>query len=549
MNPITNQLTKLLLLILTGIIAGFPLQGQYHHERWNSIDIQHYCFEIDLNDSCDIISCIAEVEILFKTELPYFNLDLVGLSGEGLGMQIDRITESGDEVSFSHKENLIQLPGDGILEGDTRKYRIQYHGIPSDGLIISENIYGERTFFGDNWPNRARHWLPTVDHPSDKATVEFIVEAPSHYGIVSIGSHTGEIWDEQRIVSHWKSNTPLSTKLMVIGVGPFEVEYLESASGIEVSSWVYPQNREAGFSDYSVAMDPIDFFEKYIAPYPWSKLANVQSKTRYGGMENASCIFYHERTVNGKRDNESLFAHEIAHQWYGDAVSELNWHHIWISEGFATYLTDIFMENKYGRDAFTASMLDEKRQVLEFARKRLAPIVDTTLPVSIRLLNKNAYEKAGWVLHMLRHELGNELFQCCVRTFYNDFKYDNALTDDFLQVVEYLSGRDFKAFFQQWFHTPGHPVLSAAWKHKKGELKVSIEQHQEQHIFDFPLEVRIELNDGTFIDQTLHINKASETFTIPSANEPSGILLDPNTWLLYEEYYSPDEGSSSLPSE
>lgn len=528
--------SRLIALCFATLLAVFPLLGQYHHERWNSLNVQHYCFEIDLNDSSDVIHCIAEVEILFKSEIPYFNLDLVGQSGEGSGMFIDSITEGGKKVAYSQQEMLLQLPGDGISEGDTRKYRITYHGIPSDGLIISENKFGERTFFGDNWPNRARYWLPTVDHPSDKATVEFIVTAPSHYGIVSIGSLTAEVWDEDRITSHWVMNTPLSTKLMVIGVSPFEVDYLESASGIQVSSWVYPQNREAGFSDYSVAIEPMDFFEEYIAPFPWSKLANVQSKTRYGGMENASCIFYHERSVNGKRNNESLFAHEIAHQWYGDAISELNWHHIWISEGFATYLTDIYIENKYGRDAFVASMLEEKRQVLEFARKRLAPVVDTTLPVSIRLLNKNSYEKAGWVLHMLRHELGDELFQCCVRSFYNDFKYDNALTGDFLQVVEYLSGRDFRAFFQQWFHTAGHPVLSANWKYKRGRIELTIVQHQEQHIFDFPLELRIKFDDGTFIDHTLHISKASETFTIDSETKPEEIVLDPETWLLFEAH-------------
>ncbi len=511
------------------------MQGQHHHERCNAIDIQHYRFEIDLNDTSDVISCIAEVEIHFKAEVPGFSLDLVSLSAEGRGMKIDQITENGVEVSYIHEDNLLQLPDNDIAEGETRKYRVEYHGIPADGLIISENKFGDRTFFGDNWPNRARHWLPCVDHPSDKATVEFIIEAPAHYGIVSIGSLTSEVWNDERITSHWEMNIPLSTKLMVIGISPFEVEYLESSSGVPVSTWVYPQNQEAGFKDYNVAIKPMDFFESYIAPYPWSKLANVQSKTRYGGMENASCIFYNEGTVNGNRDRETLFAHEIAHQWYGDAVSELDWHHIWISEGFATYLTDMYIENEHGRDAFTASMLDEKREVLEFAQERLAPIVDTTLPVSIRLLNKNSYEKAGWVLHMLRHELGDELFQCCVRTFYNDFKYDNALTNDFLQVVEYLSGRDFKAFFQQWFHTPGHPVLTAPWDYKKGEVQLTIRQHQEDYLFSFPLEVRVALKDGNFIEQTLHISQRDESFTIPSASKPSGIVLDPNTWLLFEQ--------------
>lgn len=527
-----------LVIFFAGILFWPPLCGQDHQERWSTIDVQHYHFDIKLSDTTDIIFCSAEVEILFKSEVQEFYLDLVNLTPQGRGMKIDRLTDNGDKVSFTQKNNQVRFSGKKNQKGTTRKLLIEYHGIPTDGLIISENKFGDRTFFGDNWPNRAHHWLPVVDHPSDKATVEFVITAPSHYGVVSIGSKTMEIWGEEFITTHWEMNVPLSTKLMVIGVSPFEVDYLESASGIPVSSWVYPQNQEAGFHDFSVAIGPIDFFEKYIAPFPYTKLANVQSKTRYGGMENASCIFYHERTVTGNQNKESLFAHEIAHQWYGDAISELDWHHIWISEGFATYLTDIYIENEYGREAFLASMLDEKRQVLEFARQKLAPIVDTTLPVSVKLLNKNSYEKAGWVLHMLRHELGDELFQCCVRTFYNDFKYDNALTKDFLEVVEYLSGRDFKDFFQQWFHTAGHPVLSAPWKYKRGQVQLTIQQHQNQHLFHFPLDVSIELKDGTVVNQKLIVSQKEETFLIPTQAKATRITLDPESWLLYE-YLTP----------
>ena len=279
-------------LLLAGILSALPSHAQQHQERWSTMDIQHYLFHIELNDTSDIIRCSAEVEILFKSGVYDFSLDLVNLTPEGRGMEIDRITENGDKVTFVHENNLVQFPGREIQEGESRKFLIEYHGIPDDGLIISENKFGDRTFFGDNWPDRAHHWLPVVDHPSDKATVEFIVEAPAHYGIVSIGSKTSEIWDEDRIISRWEMDTPLSTRLMVIGVSPFEVDYLESASGVPVSSWVYPQNQEEGFYDYSIAIDPLDFFEKYIGPFPYTKLANVQSKTRYGGMENASCIFY-----------------------------------------------------------------------------------------------------------------------------------------------------------------------------------------------------------------------------------------------------------------
>ncbi|MCF6333455.1 MAG: hypothetical protein L3J11_09250, partial [Draconibacterium sp.] len=131
---------------------------------------------------------------------------------------------------------------------------------------------------------------------------------------------------------------------MVIGVARFAVQYNNDYKEVPVSSWVFPQNREEGFSDYSVGDKALKYFSEIIGPYSYEKLAHVQSKTRYGGMENAGCIFYAEKSVTGKNRAESLMAHETAHQWFGNSVTEQNWHHIWLSEGFATYLTHIYIE-------------------------------------------------------------------------------------------------------------------------------------------------------------------------------------------------------------
>jgi aminopeptidase N len=357
--------------------------------------------------------------------------------------------------------------------------------------------------------------------------------------VVAVGERISEKKEHGRIISQWRTSVPLPTKLMVIGVSPFAVQENKSTSGIPVSSWVYPQNSEEGFFDYSIATRPLDFFEEYIASYPYTKLANVQSKTVYGGMENASCIFYHERTVNGRQDHELLFAHEIAHQWFGDAVSELDWHHIWLSEGFATYLTDIYIEQNYGRDAFVVSMLDEKEQVLRFARRRLAPIIDTTLPVSISLLNKNSYEKAGWVLHMLRHDMGDDKFQQCVKSFYETYKFGNALTEDFQEVAESVAGKDYDNFFSQWFYQPGHPVLSAEWKQRGKKVFLTIKQHQDGHLFRFPLDIELKNTRGEAFRATLSIEASSQSFTLKPGFRISELTMDPESWLLFENYESP----------
>ncbi|MCD4711508.1 MAG: hypothetical protein K8R52_11745 [Bacteroidales bacterium] len=528
---------KLLLLNLLTVFLILPLKGQDHHNRFEAIDVLSYRFEIDLNDTTNLIRGIADIDVAFRKDVDQFQLDLTNRLADSTGMKVEQITENGREALFVHQDNRITLTIPKALKGTQRNYRIIYSGIPTDGLIISKNKFGDRTFFGDNWPNRGHHWLPLVDHPSDKAMAEFIVSAPDHYRVVAVGKNISEKREAGRVISYWKTSVPLSTKLMVVGVSPFEVEHMQSQSGVPVSTWVYPQNREEGFFDYSIATRPLDFFESYIAPYPYTKLANVQSKTVYGGMENASCIFYHERTVNGKQNHEILFTHEIAHQWFGDAVSELDWHHIWLSEGFATYLTDIYIEQTQGRDAFVASMLDEKGQVLRYSRRRLAPIVDTTLPVSIRLLNKNSYEKAGWVLHMLRHDMGDQLFQECVRTFYEKFKFSNALTEDFQAVAESVAGKNYDDFFRQWFYQAGHPVLSSSFTQKGNKMKLTIRQHQEHYVFQFPLEVEIKNRSGKSIRKMLTINASEQSFTVELPFEnPGEIVFDPQTWLLYEPY-------------
>jgi len=529
-----KQTVKIFLFLLLLVFTTLTAHSQDHHKRYKSIDVLSYCFEIQLYDTSNVIRGAADIEIAFKTDLEQFQLDLSNKLPDNTGMEVTQVTENGRELSFQHKENHITLIIPETQAGTVRKYRIIYSGIPDDGLIISKNKFGDRTFFGDNWPNRGHNWLPLVDHPSDKATVEFKISAPDHYGVVAVGKRVSEEREAGRVHSHWLTSIPLSTKLMVIGVSPFAVQEMQSQSGVPVSTWVYPQNKEMGFHDYSIATRPLDFFESYIAPFPYAKLANVQSKTVYGGMENASCIFYHERTVNGKQDNEALFAHEIAHQWFGDAVSELDWHHIWLSEGFATYLTDIYIEQKYGREAFIESMMDEKGQVLRFAKRRLAPIIDTTLEVSTRLLNKNTYEKAGWVLHMLRHDLGDDLFHESVQAFYEKFKFKNALTEDFLEVLESVSSREYDSFFHQWFYQSGHPVLSCSWKAKGRTMEFSITQTQKQFVFQFPLDLEITNKKGERVRKTIYISAADQSFTFALPFKAREVQLDPDSWLLYE---------------
>jgi len=529
---------KLLPLFFLFFLALSSTQAQRHIPRTDQIDVLQYVFELQLSDESDAIRGTATVAVRFLKPLDSFQLDLTkkdALSGKG--MLVSKLEEDGRAVSFSQeKETLTIQLNESAAKGAIRTYRIEYQGIPADGLIISKNKYGQRTFFGDNWPDRAHNWLPTVDHPSDKATVEFIVTAPEHYQVVANGFQLEETNLKDNLkLTHWKEDTPLPTKVMVIGAARFGVQLAGEVEGTLVSSWVYPQDRKAGFYDYSQAKEVLQFFVENIGDYPFEKLANVQSKTRYGGMENAGNIFYFENSVTGDRSHEDLLAHEIAHQWFGDSASEKNWFHIWLSEGFATYLADLYIENKYGKTKFRRRLKKEREKALEFAKQKQTPVIDTTILDYNQLLNPNSYQKGGWVLHMLRRRVGDENFWKGIQGYYRKFRDGNALTEDFRKVMEEVSGADLKAFFQQWLYRPGNPILEVGWKRKTdGSLHLSVKQIQEGEAFRFPLDVEA-VNETAKQSQrwTIDVDSKESEFELKCEFVPSRIILDPDTQLLF----------------
>ena len=216
-------------------------------------------------------------------------------------MTVTAVAVNSSAIEFYQQDETLHI-NNTAKAGDTIHYTIIYEGVPADGLIIDKTKYGHRSFFGDNWPNRAHNWLPCVGQPADKASVDFIVTAPDHYQVIANGLKTEEIsLPDQQKQTHWKETVALPTKVMVIGAADFAVNYAGDVDCIPVYSWVYPEDKKKGFYDYALAKDILPFFIEHVGPYAYRKLANVQSKTRFGGMENASAIFYFENSVQGNR--------------------------------------------------------------------------------------------------------------------------------------------------------------------------------------------------------------------------------------------------------
>jgi aminopeptidase N len=523
---------------LVFLITSISALATDPYPKNNAIDVKHYSFQLEVNDSTNVITGQATISILFNTALTDFELDLVNKNERAEGMEISQIVFGENKLRFLHQHDRIKIfLTTSAKAHEQLTFTIYYKGIPRDGLTIGQNKFGDRGFFGDNWPDRGHHWLPVVDHPSDKASVDFIVIAPFYYAIVANGVKTEESWiDAKRKLTHWHEEVDIPVKVMVVGIARFAVQYVGKVDDISVESWVYPQNREDGFHDYTVALNVLDYFHRHIGPYPYKKLANVQSKTRFGGMENASAIFYAENLINGKGEQEPIIAHEEAHQWFGNSVTEKDWHHAWLSEGFATYFANLYLEYAYGHDRLVDEQKTDRMQVIQYFNENPAPVVDTTVRDLNLILNTNTYQKGGWVLHMLRHQLGDLAFWKGVRQYYTTYRNGNALTSDFQRIMEEVSGTNLSVFFNQWLYQSGHPKLSVTWAFdaKAKALTISISQGQKGTIFKTPLDIAIRTADGKREVQTLSLESKTQKFTLPMASKPLDLSLDPNTWLLFE---------------
>jgi aminopeptidase N len=251
-------------------------------------------------------------------------------------------------------------------------------------------------------------------------------------------------------------------------------------------------------------------------------------------MENAGAIFYSENSINGKREEEDLLAHEIVHQWFGDMATEKSFAHLWLSEGFATYLSHLFLEDKYGVAKLDELMQEDRDKVIDFVKSVHKPVVDSVSPL-MQLLNANSYQKGGWILHMLRRELGDSVFKKAVRQYYASYAGSNAETRDLQKVFEKVSGKELDRFFKQWLFTPENPSLAINWKYdpKKKQAFIDIKQLQKTE-FRFPIELAFISAKGKTVIQKLMVDSKIKSYTVSLTEKPSSVIADPKTSLLFE---------------
>jgi aminopeptidase N len=524
---------KALPRLALALIAARAFADNY--PRQPGIDAIHYIFRVTLSDDTDEISAQSTAVLKFvRDDVREVALDLAEVK-DGKGMVVSEVTVGGAPAPFTHADSrlMIVLPAPP-KSGERRELTVTYHGAPATGLHMVKNKFGERTFFSWNWPTLARQWLPVIDHPSDKATSEFLITAPARYQVVANG-----LLVEQtdlaggRRLTHWKQSVPIAVWLNNIGVAQFASRAIGAASGVELQTWVFPRDRENGIVTFDEPLrQAIEFFSSRIGPYPYEKLAAVETSQMGGGMEHASAIFFGERAVAG-RPAFGLVAHEVAHQWWGDSVTERDWDDAWLSEGFATYFAALATEHYQGRDAFVAAMKRSRNTIFEAEKRAPAAVVHDILPeIQIgRAPVTIVYQKGGWTLHMLRGVIGTEKFWQGIREYYKRYRDANASSDDLRRVMEETAGTGLQWFFEQWLQRAGSPKIEGSWRYDAAAKKAALNLTQTQpgHAYRLPMEVSV---SGKL--EKIEMTVKQQSFEFAADKQPSALELDPNTWVLMD---------------
>ena len=535
---------RIIILFTTVLLFVLPLISKADTYPINKkIDIKHYVFNLSLSDADNEITGTTLVTLNFKEAgMQNFRLDFINktTARKDKGMVVDAVSVNNAAVNYTHQndELIISLPAPST-KNQTLTFTIQYHGVPFDGLRIGNTKLGDRSFFNENWPNRGRHWLPIVDHPYDKASSEFIVKAPSHYKVVSNGLllEESELGNSTRL-THWKQSVPVSSWLFVLGVADFAVKYVDEFRGKSIQTWVYAKNREAGFYDFDEPTKKVlEFYSNYVGPYAYEKLANIQTPSVNGGMETSSAIFYGEDLVTGKRDERTrnVVIHEIAHQWFGNAITETTWDDAWLSEGFATFFTLLFIEDEYGKEEYIKGIIKARKSVYDMSVKmpnfsivseRTAEKEDVTSGIT--------YQKGAWVIHMLRDLIGEKNFKKGIQNYYAKYFNANTTTDEFRAEMEKVSGKDLKLFFKQWLYQPINPTINANWTYNASTKKLQIRLNQaQQFLYNVPVEIGYYKKGSTTPTiLTMHLKDKDQVFSFSLAADPEKLELDPRNILL-----------------
>jgi len=383
----------------------------------------------------------------------------------------------------------------------------------------------------------SRFWFPCFDYPGQLTTSEIRVKIPQPYIAISNGELISVATVGEDRIYHWSQKQIHPTYLMTLAVGDF-AELCDSWNGVPVTYYVEKGREEEGQRSMGKTPRMIEFFsQKFGYPYPYPKYAQVcVDDFIFGGMENTSTTILTDRCLIDQRASidhtwtESLVAHELAHQWFGDLVVIKHWSHAWIKEGMASYSEVLWTESEYGKAAASYYLLGEARSYLEEDTSRYRrPIVTHVYREAIELYDRHLYEKGACVYHMIRSILGEDLFGKAIQTFVRDNAHKTVETVDLLRAIEKATGYNLLFLFDQYVYRGGHPDYKVAysWDNQNNLAQLTVTQTQdEKELFDLKIPVAFAYLNSEDITYNLRIHQKEQSFYFPLAQKPDFVKFD-----------------------
>jgi aminopeptidase N len=515
-----------------GALLGKP--PSYAPDR--SFDATHVKLDLDVDLRRKILSGACETSV--KARRP----GVRRLDFNAVGLKVARVLVDGAAARFRHKDGKLSVSlAKDLSESSestvTFKYRVKD---PEAGLHF---VKTPAQMWSQSQPEDARRWFPCHDSPHAKVTSEVRARVPAGFRAVSNGVLAEHETFGGRETWHWKMDRPHSIYLITLVVGRFS-EVVEDWDGIPVVYYCEKGRESDARRGFGKTAKALAFFsEKTGIRYPYPRYAQVAVAEYPGGMEHTTCTTQTDACLIDARaaldhDLDLLVAHELAHQWFGDLVTCAEWPHAWLNEGFATYFEVLFQDHDKGRDEAEYELLGNARVYFdEDSRRYRRAIVCRTYMDPWTIFDRHLYEKGSWILHMLRHELGDKLWWKAVGHYLRKHADSSVATQDLVLAVEEATGRNMQSFFDQWVYRPGHPVLRARWsydaKTRKGSLwLLQTQATDETHpAFKFPVHVRV-TGRGWVRDFRESATDKEHRFSWKLPGEPLDVEVDPEFVLL-----------------
>jgi aminopeptidase N len=535
-------------LSLSGAIAA---PRQYAPDR--HVDILHLA--LDVTPDFEQCTVSGEATLTFKPigqPLEQLRLDAVDLTVASV-TSTERI--AGHQVT---DEAIVVTFAKLVPAGRETRVTIRYSATPRKGLYFRAPATGYPAEEAHVWTQgeteEARHWYPCYDYPNEKFTTEVTCRVPAGMRVLSNGRQVSETKDSKSglVAVTWRQEQPHVNYLLALVAGHFR-ELGDMHGELPLKFYVLPSDLPEATNTFRHTRPCMEFLEREIGvKFPWAQYGQVVIRDfHWGGMENTTLTTLTDRTLHrgdteNLRSSQGLVAHELAHQWFGDLVTCRDWSQAWLNEGFATYYAALYEEQTHGPDHFRLGQWEAARSLTSRTNPpRAITSREYTEPDELfRAHGYLAYGKGAWILHMLRSQLGPELYRRCIRTYVERHQFGTVTTADLQAVIEELSGRSFDRFFDQWVHHAGHPVLDVAysWDDKAKLARVSIKQTQpataDVMLFRFPLELRFKSKAGT-VSHRVEVKEREEDFFVPLKQAPEIVRVDPEVTVLAKINFKP----------